>query len=44
MRFADISYSTKVWEVIYASVCLEGEEREAALRQLGVPPQPTAAK
>lgn len=40
MAFADISASAKVWEVIYASVCLEGKEREEALRRLQVPSQP----
>lgn len=40
MGWADISVSEKVWEVLYASVVLEGEEREAALRRLGVPTEP----
>lgn len=31
MGCADISVSAKVWEVLYASVFLEGEAREQAL-------------
>ena len=40
MAFADISANEKVWEVIYASIFLEGKEREEALRRLQVPTQP----
>ena len=40
MGFAEISYNHKVWEVLYASVFLEGEERERALRRLEVPCRP----
>lgn len=40
MGFAEISYNNKVWEVLYASVCLEGAQREEALRRLGVPTEP----
>ena len=43
MKFASISNSEKCWEVIYASVCLEGEEREEALRRLQVPAEPMPA-
>ena len=43
MNFAAISQSEKFWEVIYASVILEGEEREEALRRLQVPANPSAA-
>ena len=38
MGFVDISVSEKMWEVLYASACLTGEERERVLRELGVPP------
>lgn len=37
VMWADISISEKVWDVLYASVMLEGEERREALRRLGVP-------
>lgn len=40
MGFAEISYNHKVWEVLYASVCLQGEEREEALRRLQIPAEP----
>ncbi len=43
MGFVDISNSEKVWEVIYASVCLEGEERKEALRRLQIPTEPVNA-
>ena len=43
MKFASISSSEKFWEVIYASVCLEGEEREEALKRLHVPANPVNA-
>ncbi len=42
MGFVDISKNEKFWEVIYASIMLEGEEREEALRKLQVE-QPSAA-
>lgn len=42
MNFAAISASEKFWEVIYASVMLEGEEREQALARLQVPANPSA--
>lgn len=38
MGCVEISTSNKVWEVLYASVFLQGEEREKALRRLQVPP------
>ena len=44
MKFAAISASEKVWEVIFASACLEGEEREQALRRLQVLPEPSNEK
>ena len=34
MGWVDISRSAQVWEVLYASVFLEGAEREEALRRL----------
>ena len=40
MKFAAISASEKVWEVIFASACLEGAEREEALRRLQVEAEP----
>ena len=40
MNFAAISASEKFWEVIYASVMLEGEEREQALARLQIPTTP----
>lgn len=43
MKFAAISNSEKFWEVIYASMMLEGEEREKALNRLQVPANPSAA-
>jgi len=43
VKFASISSSEKFWEVIYASVCLEGEEREEALKRLQVPANPVNA-
>ena len=43
MNFAAISASEKFWEIIYASVMLEGEEREEALKRLQVPANPSAA-
>lgn len=43
MNFAAISSSEKFWEMIYASVVLEGEEREEALKRLQVPANPSAA-
>ena len=42
MKYASISSSEKFWEVIYASIMLEGEEREEALRRLQVPANPAA--
>ena len=42
MNFAAISASEKFWEIIYASVMLEGEEREEALKRLQVPANPSA--
>ncbi len=36
MGFAEISTNDRVWEIIYASVFLEGEEREKELKRLGV--------
>lgn len=42
MKYNAISSSEKFWEVIYASIMLEGEEREEALRRLQVPANPTA--
>ena len=43
MKYASISNSEKFWEVIYASIMLEGEEREEALRRLQVPANPIPA-
>lgn len=43
MKFAAISNSEMFWEVIYASVMLEGEEREKALNRLQVPANPIPA-
>lgn len=37
MKYASISNSEKFWEVIYASIMLEGQEREDALNRLQVP-------
>ena len=37
MKYASISNSEKFWEVIYASIMLEGKEREDALHRLQVP-------
>jgi hypothetical protein len=34
MNSFQITRSEKVWEVLYASVMLEGEQREAVLREL----------
>lgn len=42
MKYNAISNSEKFWEVIYASIMLEGEEREEALRRLQVPANPAA--
>ena len=42
MNFAAISASEKFWEIIYASVMLEGEERDEALKRLQVPANPSA--
>lgn len=36
MGCVDISVDNRVWEVLYASIFLEGEERERALANLGV--------
>ena len=43
MKYASISNSEKFWEVIYASIMLEGKEREDALKRLQVPANPNAA-
>ncbi len=43
MGFVDISMNDKVWEVLYASVMLQGEEREEALRRLQVADPSSAA-
>ena len=43
MKYASISNSEKFWEVIYASIMLEGKEREDALNSLQVPANPSAA-
>ena len=43
MKYASISNSEKFWEVIYASIMLEGKEREDALNRLQVPANPSAA-
>ena len=43
MNFASISSSEKFWEVIYANLYLEGEEREEALKRLQVPVEPMPA-
>lgn len=42
MGCVEISNNDRVWEILYASVFLEGEEREAVLRRWGVT-LPTAA-
>ena len=42
MKYNAISSSEKFWEVIYASIMLEGEEREEALKRLQVPANPAA--
>ena len=43
MGFVDISMSEKVWEVLYASTMLSGQEREEALRKLNIPTDPRPA-
>ena len=43
MGCVDISMSEKVWEVLYASIFLEGEEKEEALRRLQVPAAPVSS-
>ena len=43
MKYNAISNSEKFWEVIYASIMLEGEEREEALKRLQVPANPAAS-
>ena len=43
MKYAAISNSEKFWEVIYASIMLEGKEREDALNRLQVPANPMPA-
>ena len=43
MGFVDISMSEKVWEVLYASTMLQGQEREEALRRLNIPTEPRPA-
>lgn len=43
MKYASISSSEKFWEVIYASIMLEGKEREDALNRLQVPANPNTA-
>ena len=43
MKYASISNSEKFWEVIYASIMLEGKEREDALNRLQVPANQSAA-
>ena len=42
MKYNAISNSEKFWEIIYASVMLEGKEREEALQRLQVPANPAA--
>ena len=42
MQYNAISNSEKFWEIIYASVMLEGKEREEALQRLQVPANPAA--
>ena len=42
MKYNAISNSEKFWEVIYASIMLEGQEREEALKRLQVPANPAA--
>ncbi len=42
MGCVEITNNDKVWEVIYASVFLDGEEREQALKQLNVPTEECA--
>ena len=37
MKYASISNSEKFWEVIYASIMLEGKVRVDALNRLQVP-------
>lgn len=44
MGCIEISNNDRVWEVIYASVFLEGKEREEALRRVGVPTPLACAK
>ena len=44
MGCVDISVSDKVWEVLYASIFLEGEEKEEALRRLQVPTAPVSSR
>lgn len=36
MGCVDISINDRVWEVLYASIFLEGTERQQALAKLGV--------
>ena len=43
MGCVDISVNAQVWEVLYVSVFLEGEEREAALRRLRIFTEPPCA-
>ncbi len=42
MGCVEISNNDRVWEILYASVFLEGKEREEALQRCGVT-LPTAA-
>lgn len=42
MGCVEISNNDRVWEILYASVFLEGQEREEVLRRYGVT-VPTAA-
>ncbi len=44
MGCIEISNNDRVWEVIYASVFLEGKEREETLRRFGVPSPLACAK
>ncbi len=43
MGCVDISVNPQVWEVLYASAFLEGEEREAALHRLHISTEPQCA-
>ena len=43
MGCVDISVNPQVWEVLYASVFLEGDEREAALHRLNILSEPQCA-